>query len=128
MIKRNILIAEDALSSQLLVGEVIKLLGHCYQFVSNGKEAIEKHLEQHFDIILMDIEMPIMNGKEAAKHIRTNISDNKKKNVPIIALTFHNNKEYLEEIRNVYGFNDYISKPYTIDEIEIKINKHTKLL
>lgn len=88
---------------------------------NNGKKAIDILLEHQKDIVLMDINMPIMNGAEATKYIREHIS----KDIPIIALTAYDRSSFLEKYVNA-GFTEYFPKPIDKNELIKIINKYTK--
>ena len=77
---------------------------------------IEKY---DFDIVLMDIEMPVMNGIEATRFIRNNLNS-PKNNIPIIALTAHNPYQFFNDYKDV-GFNELMTKPYSLEKINQKI-------
>ncbi|MDC0359051.1 response regulator [Oligoflexia bacterium] len=105
--KLNILLAEDNTINQKLVVLLLKKYGHQITVANNGKEAFELFTANDFDIILMDIQMPIMDGLEAVRHIR-NYKNNSQ--VPIIALTAH----AMEGDREKYlalGMDEYVTKP-----------------
>jgi len=112
----KIIITDDIFTNRLLLSEVISDLGHEHLEAENGKEAIEL-LQKHddIDLILMDIEMPVMNGLEAAKYIREKMPSPKNK-IPIIALTAHNPKIFFDDYRDV-GFDQLLTKPYSIYKI-----------
>lgn len=118
----KILIADDYIDNRTLLKEIIEILGFQYALVENGLEAVEALKKDYFDIILMDIEMPVMNGIEATKEIR-NTFDVMKKDIPIIAISAHNPEHFSEKFK-VVGFNDYISKPYSIEKLIDIINKY----
>ncbi len=122
MEKVRILIADDYNDNRTLLKEIIEILGHDYNLVENGLQAVEIVEKEYFDIILMDIEMPRMNGIEATKEIRA-MGDIVKKNIPIIAISAHNPEHFSEKFK-VIGFNDYISKPYSIEKLINIINKY----
>jgi CheY-like chemotaxis protein len=90
---------------------------------ANGEEAVQKTQENLYDIILMDIRMPIMDGIEAAQRIR--LSENKNRNTPIIALS----ADIVEINRPPEDgrFTDYISKPFNPQELYDKITNHAQL-
>jgi signal transduction histidine kinase/ActR/RegA family two-component response regulator len=114
----KVLIAEDNAINQLLV---LKLLQkHSYQttVAENGKVALEKYIENDFDIILMDLQMPEMDGYEATTNIRN--LDSEKRNVPIVAMTAHTITGDYEKCMAI-GINEYISKPFHPDELYEKI-------
>ena len=112
----KIIITDDIFTNRLLLSEVVSDLGHEHLEAENGKEAVEL-LQKHddIDLILMDIEMPVMNGLEAAKYIRKKMPAPKNK-IPIIALTAHNPKIFFDDYRDV-GFDQLLTKPYSIHKI-----------
>lgn len=119
--KYTILIAEDTDSNYLLLNTILKkeyTLLRAY----TGKEAVEKYLEFHPDMILMDIQMPEMDGLEATRIIRT-----KDKNVIILALTAfafdHDRHNALEA-----GCNNLITKPINIANLKNTIKEYLKPL
>ena len=104
--KLNILLVED---NQLNVKLILSLFSEYnlkLQVAENGSIAVEKIKENYFDIVLMDMEMPIMNGYEAATYIRKEM----KNTIPIIAMTAHAMSGERERCLSL-GMNDYISKP-----------------
>jgi PAS domain S-box-containing protein len=105
----KILVAEDMELNQLLMKTLLDDFGFECEIASNGKIAIEKLKEKKYDIVLMDLQMPEMNGFEATQHIRKNM----KLDIPIIALTADVTTIDVEKCKEV-GMNDYISKP--VDE------------
>lgn len=114
----NVLIVEDNAINQLLVLRLLQK--HSYQttVAENGKVAFEKYQTQDFDIILMDLQMPEMDGYETTVNIR-NIKSNKR-NVPIVAMTAHTITGDYEKCMAI-GINEYISKPFHPDELYHKI-------
>ena len=117
----KILIAEDNLINQKIANYLLSKHGATILTAYNGNEAIQILSQQSIDIILMDLQMPVMDGFEATKHIRTVMFND----VPIIALTadlFANDSvEYLEA-----GFNACISKPFESEKLCDLILKFTK--
>mgnify|MGYP001593388618 CR=1 FL=1 len=102
----KILVVEDIAINQLLMKALLYDFGFECDIAANGKLAIEKLQCKSYDIILMDIQMPVMNGFEATEYIR--ITMNSK--IPIIALTADVSSVDLA-ICKASGMNDYISKP-----------------
>jgi two-component system CheB/CheR fusion protein len=102
----KILVVEDIMLNQLLMKTLLSDFGFEYDIASNGKIAIEKLQVNTYDIILMDLQMPEMNGFEATEYIR-NVMNSK---IPIIALTADVTTVDLTKCTAV-GMNDYISKP-----------------
>ena len=105
----KILVVEDIALNQLLMKTLLDDFGFERDIASNGKIAIEKLQEKSFDIILMDLQMPVMNGFEATEYIRKTMNSK----IPIIALTADVTTVDLEKCKTV-GMNDYIAKP--VDE------------
>jgi len=105
----KVLVAEDITLNQLLMRTLLDDFGFDCDIASNGKIAIEKLQTKSYDIILMDLQMPEMNGFEATDYIRNNL----KSNIPIIALTADVTTVDLAKCKSV-GMNDYIAKP--VDE------------
>ena len=104
--QQNILLVEDDLLNAKLVSILFSQNGLKLQHVENGMLAIEKLKTTDYDIILMDMEMPVMNGYQATSIIRQVL----KKNTPIIALTGHILRSEKEKCL-AYGMNAYIAKP-----------------
>jgi len=104
--KIKILLVEDNQLNVLLISSLFSENNLKIQVAENGSDCIEKLKETKFDIILMDMEMPVMNGYEAASIIRNNM----KNNIPIIAMTAHAMTGEKEKCLSL-GMNDYISKP-----------------
>jgi CheY-like chemotaxis protein len=105
----NVLVAEDILLNQLLMKTLLDDYGFEREIAANGKIAIEKLQSKTYDIILMDLQMPEMNGFEATEYIRNTLHSK----IPIIALTADVTTVDLEKCKAV-GMNDYIAKP--VDE------------
>jgi PAS domain S-box-containing protein len=111
----KVLVVEDIALNQLLMKTLLDDFGFERDIASNGKIAIEKLQKKSYDIILMDLQMPEMNGFEATEYIRNTMHSS----IPIIALTADVTTVDLAKCREV-GMNDYISKP--VDE-RILFNK-----
>ncbi|MDP9080268.1 MAG: ATP-binding protein [Bacteroidota bacterium] len=115
----NMLIAEDNPVNVLLMRKLLSRWKIKPTIADNGEHAIEIYQKGSFDIILMDLQMPVMNGFDAAIQIRK-LPDMKKANVPIIALTAAALLDIEEQIFNA-GMNDYVSKPFKPEELMEKI-------
>lgn len=105
----KVLVVEDIALNQLLMKTLLDDFGFEREIAANGKIAIEKLNEKNYDIILMDLQMPEMNGFEATEYIRNTMHSK----IPIIALTADVTTVDLEKCKAV-GMNDYIAKP--VDE------------
>jgi signal transduction histidine kinase/CheY-like chemotaxis protein len=119
----KVLLAEDNEINQFLAKEIMTGWGFSVDVASNGQEVIDLYENNEYDLILMDIQMPIMGGIEATEIIRTGKHSNT--SVPIIALTANAFKDDAEKYINV-GMNDYISKPFTEEALFLKIKKYCK--
>ncbi|MBF0102659.1 MAG: PAS domain S-box protein, partial [Desulfobacterales bacterium] len=108
----RILLVEDNLFNQEVALAILKSFGLSADIANNGKAAVEILETTRYDLILMDIEMPDMNGIDATKIIRN--SDSENRNVPIIAMTAHALKGSRERFLEA-GMNDYITKPINPD-------------
>ncbi|CAM2883157.1 response regulator [Flavobacterium frigoris] len=114
----KILLVEDNALNQLLAVKVFKKWDKEIDIADNGKIAIDKIEANNYDIILMDIQMPEMDGNELTRYIRNHMGS--KSNVPIIALTAHATLE--EEKRCIdNGMDDYLSKPYQFNVLLEKL-------
>ena len=102
----KVLVVEDIALNQLLMKTLLDDFGFEREIAENGKIAIDKLQEKPFDIILMDLQMPEMNGFEATEFIRTKMNSS----IPIIALTADVTKVDVARCQEV-GMNDYIAKP-----------------
>jgi len=116
----NILLAEDNQMNQILAKRVIMSFGANPTVAENGKEAVECLRNSDYDVILMDIMMPEMDGLEATQVIRDEF-DSPKKDIPILAMTAFvftkgDDQKYLDA-----GMNDFILKPFNPDNLKIKI-------
>ncbi len=109
----NILLVEDTLLNQRLVKKIVEKWGYQLSIANNGVEALELHKTNTFDIILMDIQMPEMDGYTTTQHIRA-FENVVKSTIPIIALTAHASQEEAEKCVSL-GMNTYISKPFNPD-------------
>jgi CheY-like chemotaxis protein len=101
---------------------MLQKLGHVAESVANGAEAIESLRQNPYDIVLMDCQMPVMDGFEATKIIRTPGSGVRNPDVPIIALTAYARKED-ESLCREAGMNDYISKPAKARDLAAAIER-----
>ncbi|MCG8490426.1 MAG: ATP-binding protein [Sneathiellales bacterium] len=113
--KLKVLVAEDHPVNQAVLKEILNLWGHEATLANNGTEAVQFASENDFDLILMDIQMPELDGLEATKTIRN--LDHKSSRIPIIAVTANATLEDEEKCLNA-GMNDFISKP--IEHWELK--------
>ena len=117
----KILVVEDIALNQLLMKTLLDDFGFERDIASNGRIAIEKLKSQSYDLILMDLQMPEMNGFDATEYIRTTMNSQ----IPIIALTADVTTVDLAKCKAV-GMNDYIAKPVDERVLYSKIMSHIK--
>ncbi len=119
----RILLAEDNEINQQLATDTLKLWNPnvIIDIAVNGQVAVTKAIESAYDVVLMDIQMPVMDGNEAARAIRNSQSPHSK--VPIIAMTAHAFKEEHDRCL-ANGMNDYVAKPFDPDVLIAKICKY----
>ena len=116
----NILVVEDNQVNVKVVRRFLEKWGHQVSVAENGEIAVKQAKKMAFDIILMDLQMPVMDGYTATREIRLfNYS------IPILALTADVNAEVIEEVRQV-GMNDFVSKPFKPDELKAKLHALTR--
>lgn len=122
----KVLLAEDNSANQELMKLVFQELNLDLEIASNGEEVVKMYKEDSsFDIILMDINMPKLNGIEAFKKIREYEKNNKLKEIVVVALTANaikGDKERFEE----HGMNEYLSKPINFDKLKLLLSKYSK--
>lgn len=118
LVGKKILLVEDNAMNQFFAQKLLEGWGIKVDIAQNGLEGVEKFRAKYFDCILMDIQMPEMDGFQATKIIRT-----ENKQVPIIALTALVIDEEIEHFSRI-GMNDYIAKPFVADELLQKLVKH----
>ena len=117
---KTILIVEDNIINQEILRKSLELRGYHCHIANNGVEAIELFSKYRFDLIFMDIEMPVMRGIEATKLIR---EKEKTYHVPIICLSGYARDEYRVNALDA-GMNDFVSKPFNIENLVSKIKKY----
>lgn len=111
----NFLIVDDIYMNRLLLKKLLQNNSNKSFEAENGAEAIEILKTEDIDVVLMDIEMPVMNGVETTKFIRTKFNSPLNK-IPIIAFTAHNPNDFFSDYKNI-GFNEILTKPYSLRNI-----------
>ncbi len=121
----SILIADDNPMNLRVVEKMVKKMGHIPVKAMNGKEAIAAHQSMAPDIILMDINMPEMDGLEATAHIRKHEAQTNQKPTPIIALTANALKGDREHFLKA-GMDDYLAKPMKKKDLEAMLDRYSQ--
>ncbi|HOG49201.1 MAG TPA: response regulator, partial [Lentisphaeria bacterium] len=111
-----ILLAEDNLVNQKVALAMLNKLGYTADVASNGFEVLEKLANKSYRLVLMDIQMPEMDGLEVARLIRNQHTNILNHDTPIIAVTAHAVSGYEEYCRQA-GMNGYLPKPITIKQL-----------
>jgi len=117
----NVLLAEDNKVNQILAVALLQKQGHSVTVAENGREALHQFERRDFDLVLMDVQMPEIDGIEAAKRIRK-IESGSTRHIPIIAMTAHGMTGDRERCLEA-GMDDYVSKPIDPAELMSKVNK-----
>lgn len=117
--KKNykILIAEDFEPSLKIMSEILSALGYDYETATNGFDVIFALKDNDFDMVLLDLQMPMLDGFETLEHIRRNFSY-PKNIIPVIAMT---GRDYASELNQTYkdeGFDGVIEKPFSLDSLD----------
>jgi CheY-like chemotaxis protein len=121
--KTLVLVVEDNLLNQRVVGATLQKNNFNFDLASNGKIAVEKATEKYYALILMDIQMPVMDGYEATRQIREFENSNPERaRSYIIALTANATKEDRERCEKT-GMNAYLTKPFKFTDLENILQK-----
>ncbi len=120
----HVLLAEDNIVNQKVMSRFLDRWNIDLTIVDNGEEAVEIVKKEDFDLVLMDLQMPVMDGYEATRLIRK-LNDPVKQSVPIIALTAAALKEVKEEVF-ACGMNDFITKPFDPADLQQKMGAVVK--
>ena len=123
--KLSVLVVDDNAINRLILGNLLKKYGAAVEEACNGKEALFIAIKKDYDIIFMDIQMPVMDGLEASRTIVSNWPINNRP--PIIAMTanvMNGDKEKCLEA----GMVDYLSKPIKFHEVEEALTKWGRVL
>lgn len=120
---KNILIVEDNALNQMVLKVILgKWANTSFKIANNGLEGVEMLREQAFDVVLMDLQMPVMDGYEATQAIRSGASGAINSKIPIIAVTADVTQKARNKVFEI-GMDDYMTKPVKKDEVYNKIKK-----
>ena len=111
----KILLVEDNLSNRLVIGLMLKSLNHNYQSVDSGEAALALLMKESYDAVLMDIQMPGMDGVETTLQLRE-LEQSKERKTPVIAITAHALYGDRERFLSL-GFDDYLPKPVILEQL-----------
>ena len=120
---KKVLIAEDSSVIQNLTKKILMMQNYSIHSAKNGEQVLKALSQEDYDIILMDINMPVMDGMECTKAIRA-MDDQEKANIPIIAIT-GNAKNYSMEQFKEAGITEYLPKPLNFDQLVDTVKKLT---
>lgn len=112
----KLLVAEDNMNNTELLKAVLNQTPHTINYVHDGKSALEAVSNSDFDMVLMDLEMPGINGLDALRAIREGKAGKDKRQLPVVALTAHVLDEIKTECEQA-GMNGFISKPFNVDDL-----------
>ena len=115
MESKKVLIAEDSSVIQNLTKKILQIQNYQIFSAKNGVQVLEMLEKDYFDVILMDINMPKMDGMECAEKIRA-LDDEKKSKIPIVAITGNAKNYSMEDFKNA-GIDEYLQKPLNFDTL-----------
>lgn len=118
---KKIIVAEDSSVIQNLTKKILTLQNYSIDTVKNGKKVIDLLEQTSYDLVLMDIHMPVMDGMECAREIRKMDNDNAK--IPIIAITGNANNYSIDDFKAA-GINGYLPKPLNYDTLVETVNSY----
>jgi two-component system, cell cycle response regulator DivK len=110
---KQVLVAEDSSVIQNITKKVLQSQNYEIHAVKNGQQVLDFLATSHCDVLLLDINMPVMDGMECAKRVRQ-LPDATKANIPIVAITGNARNYTMDEFRAV-GINEYLQKPINFD-------------
>jgi CheY-like chemotaxis protein len=121
---KKVLIAEDSSVIQNLAKKILEFQNFEIHAVKNGQQVLDELAKADFDIILLDINMPVMDGMECAKAVRA-LGDASKSKIPMIAITGNARNYSMAEFIEA-GFNDFLAKPLNFDALVSQVKALTE--
>ncbi len=121
--KKKVLVAEDSSVIQNLTKRILQFQNYEITSVRDGQQVLDTMKDEQYDVILMDINMPKMNGMECSRAIR-DMKDPEKSKTPIIAIS-GNAMNYTEEDFKNAGINEFVQKPIDFDQLVETVQKYT---
>ena len=119
---KKIIVAEDSSVIQNLTKKILSQLNYEISSVKNGQQVLDLLAKDEFGLVLLDIHMPVMDGMECARQIRSSKGTNQ--NIPIVAITGNANNYTMEDFEAV-GINAFIPKPLNYDSVVEMVKKYT---
>ena len=116
----RVLVVDDNPVNRLVACKMLDVLGHEAEEATDGKDALTKLGAAHFDVVLMDVHMPVVNGVAATRELRA--TDGPNREVPVVALTADavaTNKELCREV----GMDGFLSKPFSTEDLDLAIRE-----
>jgi CheY-like chemotaxis protein len=121
--KKKILVVDDNEANRLVAGLMLEMLGFTYDEVCSGRLALDRIAKNHYDAILMDVQMPELDGLETTRRIRIREKDHNFSPMPIIATTADTAKIHKRKCIDA-GMNGFMVKPYTSTYLAEMIKAH----
>ncbi len=123
--RKNVLLVEDYEPNILVATTMLKQFGFNFETAHNGYEALRKFSEGRYDVILMDVQMPDLDGLETTRRIRSIENQKALARTPIIAMTAHAREQDRDRCLDA-GMDDYIAKPFDPNDLQKKVEKYAK--
>lgn len=117
MVRKEILIVDDNENIRDLISEFLCMEGYSIDIANNGIEAFRKTLINKYSLIILDLQMPKMNGLDALKAIRINLPT-----IPVIIISGIRDKALIQEARES-GADDYLAKPFAVNDLVKKVKQ-----
>ncbi|MFD3394744.1 response regulator [Aquirufa sp. OSTEICH-129V] len=121
---KKVLIAEDSSVIQNLARKILEFQNFEIHAVKNGQQVLDELAKADFDVLLLDINMPVMDGMDCAKAVRA-LADTKKSKIPMIAITGNARNYSMEDFKAV-GFDDFLAKPLNFDALVSTVKSLTE--